>query len=156
MRTAIRLSLHRNLRDFADDFISGRHAPTNSRVNEFWPTIERRRSPAKINVCDAMRMAAPMAAGSGFATKSAQGRRSRPIGVCRAPASALSVLMESEPGSSFLIERDLFQKPVSPFHDYALTAARRLDRAWRHPGLARAQYRIGHAPDVFLGFIAAR
>jgi MFS family permease len=37
------------------------------------------------------------------------------------PASrAYSILMESKPGSSFLIEHDLFRKPVSTFRDHAL------------------------------------
>src|SRR5258708_22229356 len=33
---------------------------------------------------------------------------------------ALSVLIESEPGSSFLFEHDLFRKPASTFRDHAL------------------------------------
>jgi hypothetical protein len=33
---------------------------------------------------------------------------------------ALSVLIESEPGSSILIEHDLFGKPASAFPDHAL------------------------------------
>jgi hypothetical protein len=40
-------------------------------------------------------------------------------------ARALSVLMESEPGSSFLFAHDLFRKPVPTFRDHALTCGRR-------------------------------
>jgi len=35
-------------------------------------------------------------------------------------ARTLSTLMESERGSSFLFEHDLFRKPVSTFRDHAL------------------------------------
>src|SRR3990172_3862091 len=37
-------------------------------------------------------------------------------------ARALSALMESEPGSSFLFEHDLFRKPVPTFRDHALVS----------------------------------
>jgi hypothetical protein len=74
------------LRDFSDDFISGRHALTTSRVYEFWLTIERQRSPVriseKINVCDAMHRGASVTGTTGFATNLAQDRRSRLVGVC--------------------------------------------------------------------------
>jgi hypothetical protein len=33
-------------------------------------------------------------------------------------ARALSILMESEPGSSFLFEHDLIRKPVPTFRDH--------------------------------------
>jgi len=36
-------------------------------------------------------------------------------------ARALSVLIESEPGSSILFEHDLFGKPVPTFPDHALS-----------------------------------
>jgi hypothetical protein len=35
-------------------------------------------------------------------------------------ARAVSVWVESEPGSSFLFEHDLFRKPVPTFRDHAL------------------------------------
>src|SRR5579863_9680407 len=64
---------------------------------------------------------------------------------------ALSVRMESEPGSSILTEHDLFRKPVSTFRDHAPTRTMRTP-----PTPSRGDRRILVSPQKKTGPLRAR
>jgi hypothetical protein len=61
--------------------------------------------------------------------------------------------MESEPGSSFLIEHDLFRKPVSTFRDHALALPALIPR---EPNPLLARCRGGGGKDQYvMAFVAS-